>query len=103
MPVQFANTVAEKNKIITALQKQALARWPNLLQCLNFGIRSNEFKYLPNPSSAIHHYMARVKKYQFILHEQQPLRQVGQVGHHIYHMSVIITNTRNGLFMISSR
>ena len=58
MPLQFANTVAEK-KIITALQKQALARWPNWLQRLNFGIRSNEFKYSPNPSSAIH--LARVK------------------------------------------
>lgn len=61
MPLQFANTVAGKKKIITALQKQALARWPNLLQCLNFGIRSNEVKYSPNPSSVIHHYIARVK------------------------------------------
>ena len=60
MPLQFANTVAGK-EMITALQKQALVRWPNLLQCLNLGIRSNEFKYLPNPSSAIHHYIATVK------------------------------------------
>lgn len=58
MPLQFANSVAEKKSYHRAAKTSSCL----LAQIIAmFKLRNQAMKYSPNPSSAIHHYQATVK------------------------------------------